>query len=133
MRRQLALLLTAYASLCLAAPDVDRVEYAPQPYDFERSRAITSGEWVAAPEPVDATHPMTLYFALEPRNLDTIRSVALSVSDPTSASYGKHLNAQQIAAIVSPPESEIDTVLAFLKQNRIEAHPIATRHMVHNL
>lgn len=61
-----------------------------------------------------AIFPFVLALRESEASIAHIKDVALAVSDPDSPTYGQHLSADEIAAIVAPPASAVAAVTAWL-------------------
>lgn len=70
-----------------------------------------------SPKPSPA-HPLHLTFAMTHRNTQNgeLDRVLRAVSDPDSASYGRHYTHAQLAALLRPSRMAIDAVVAFASQ-----------------
>lgn len=130
----LALLAAAAVAVSATAQLSDtHVEFTAQSFEFERSDALARGDWAQSSTAPDAAMLLDVSFALRPRNMDQIRAEAQAVSDPLSPRYGQHLNGAQIAAIVSPPQAELDAVTSWLSSHAADGvtyRITTTRHMI---
>ena len=61
-----------------------------------------------------AIFPFVLALRESEASIAHIKDVALAVSDPGSPTYGQHLSADEIAAIVAPPASAVAAVTSWL-------------------
>ena len=69
--------------------------------------------------PSEAIIPLKI--GLTQRNMDTLSSLLLSVSDPESESYGQHWTPEQIVAHFAPAKETHDAVLDWLVSNGISS------------
>jgi len=74
------------------------------------------------------TRPITLTFAIKQRNLDTLRLIAESVSDPKSREYRKFLSRDRLINLIAPSDSTIDTLSSWMiahsvPEDKIELNP----------
>ena len=53
-------------------------------------------------------------FAVRENNMDTIRKIALDVSDPNSPNYGRYLTQTQIDEITAPAAADVAAVRSWL-------------------
>jgi tripeptidyl-peptidase-1 len=71
-------------ALCIAAVCATHVKPHGQPSHWNRA------------SPVNPSHTMKMSFAVKQQNLDTLESIAKSVSDPKSPFYGKYMTLAEI-------------------------------------
>jgi tripeptidyl-peptidase I len=83
----------------------------------ESLASLPSG-WTQVSTP-DAETTVQLSVALALQNLDQLESTLQSVSTPGNASYGKYLDADDIAAQFGPANSSADAVTSWLQENGI--------------
>lgn len=72
----------------------------------------------------DASATMPLRFGLKQSNTDKIDEYLYDVSHPSSANYGKHWTAAEIAATFAPDDNTIDTVRSWLVESGIALEKI---------
>jgi len=99
----------AFVALSLAVEDrtfVERSEAIDIPIGWRRttSFAITQSK-----------RKVDLIFALKQNNLDQLEETFWAVSDPKNARYGQHLSSASLRAMVGASESDVNTVVAWLK------------------
>ena len=70
--------------------------------------------WTQAGAPA-GDQTMALQIGLQQQNLDKFESMLFDVSTPSSASYGKYLEAEDVASMLKPASEANDAVLAWLK------------------
>lgn len=63
---------------------------------------------------------MSFTFRLKESNIDRVKSIALDVSNPNSANYGKYLSIEQLAEMTSPAPAALEAVTAWLDSHAIE-------------
>ena len=71
-------------------------------------------EWKMSGSAVDAEVLVSIRFSLHQRHLDTVREIALQVSDPTSSMYGRFLSADDIRELTEPDPAYIAAVGGWL-------------------
>lgn len=59
--------------------------------------------------------------AVKQSNIALLEQMLLSVSDPLSSQYGKHLSLDQVNALVHPKASSIQAVLTWMSSYGISA------------
>ena len=79
----------------------------------EALSALPNG-WTQVGAPT-GTQTMGLQIGLQQQNLDKLESTLFDVSTPGSASYGKYLEAEDVADMLKPSSEANDAVLAWLK------------------
>ena len=55
--------------------------------------------------------------ALKQQNVDILYEALMNVSNPTHSQYGQYWSAEKINNLVSPPKSDIENLLTYLKDN----------------
>eukprot|EP01097_Dermamoeba_algensis_P008398 TRINITY_DN55_c0_g1_i1.p1 TRINITY_DN55_c0_g1~~TRINITY_DN55_c0_g1_i1.p1 ORF type:complete len:592 (-),score=168.93 TRINITY_DN55_c0_g1_i1:198-1742(-) len=53
---------------------------------------------------------------MKQRNLEKLESVLMSVSDPDSENYGRHLSIEELSELIAPPKEAHDEVIAWLQE-----------------
>ena len=79
----------------------------------EQLAALPNG-WKQVGTPADGD-TMTLQIGLQQQNLDQLDSMIYEVSTPGSSSYGKYMDADDVAAVLHPSIDARPAVLAWLK------------------
>ena len=81
--------------------------------------------WQLVPgERLDASTPLTFFIALRQQNLDELERMFWAVSDPTSSQYLDFMTAEDIQALVSPPEADKAMVKQWLSSTALSAPPV---------
>lgn len=106
------LLLTAVCTSVLASPLVSHEKRSHTPFGWSLLRRH------------DSSATMPLRFGLKQSNIDKIDEYLYDVSHPSSANYGKHWTAAEIAATFAPDDSTIDTVRSWLVESGIAVEKI---------
>ena len=70
--------------------------------------------WQPMSSPPLPSDPKRLYVALKQRNVEMLAETAIEISTPTHARYGDHLSLEEVATLVSPPQSSLDAVLGWI-------------------
>ncbi|KAI0693683.1 family S53 protease [Cerioporus squamosus] len=73
--------------------------------------------------PASASSTLHLTLVLPPANIDGLHAALYDVSNPKSASYGKHLSKADVEAFVAPKPDSVKTVTDWLAQHSV--HPEA--------
>lgn len=90
---------------CLAS-DLRLVEPAPQ---------LPLGWSVQGPSPRNLT--LELHFAIKQQNLPQLHRLLLSVSSPSSDSYGEHLSNAAVHSLVAPTAEHLSLVRSYLSSS----------------
>ncbi|KAI0058458.1 subtilisin-like protein [Artomyces pyxidatus] len=102
------------------------VAYAvPSPrgaYVLHEKRAAEPRGWEA--RRLDADKVLPVRIGLKQQNMDQLQDVLVSVSHPSSESYGKHWTPQQVADFFAPSTESIDSVKEWLASNGFSADRI---------
>ena len=80
----------------------------------EQLSALPNG-WTKVGAPADSS-TITLQIGLQEQNLDKLESMIYAVSTPGGASYGKHMDRDDVSAMLQPSSDSNIAVLAWLKQ-----------------
>ena len=80
----------------------------------EQLVALPNG-WTKVGTP-DESSTITLKIGLQEQNLDQLESLVYGVSTPGSATYGKHMDRDDVSAILQPSSDSNTAVLDWLKQ-----------------
>jgi len=62
--------------------------------------------------------------ALKMQNIDQLESKLLAVSTPDSASYGKYMDAADIASTFAPSDEAVSAVTSWLKENGVTSYTV---------
>jgi len=73
----------------------------------------------------------TFKIAFAPQNLDVLNSTFWQISNPKSPLFGKHLTDEQIADLISLPQTEIAKVDEFLKRDSEQICEVKTKLSLH--
>lgn len=66
-------------------------------------------------------HYLDLLVAVKQQNVDKLESVLISVSDPKSPTYGKHLSKQEVDTLLAPSAEAVTVVKQWLENHGVEA------------
>jgi tripeptidyl-peptidase-1 len=80
----------------------------------EQLAALPLG-WTAS-SAADTSAPVSFTIALSQQNIDQLESKLLSVSTPGSASYGQHMDVDDLSAFFAPTAGASDAVESWLKR-----------------
>ena len=69
-------------------------------------------------ERLSPSQEIFLTFALKQSNVETLERVFWEVSDPRSKEYGKHLSLSKLTQLITPSETTISNVQAWLRSQR---------------
>ncbi|KAF9027259.1 family S53 protease [Hymenopellis radicata] len=83
----------------------------------DRREAVPKG--FAAAEMASANTNLNLRIALTPKDIAGLEKTLLSVSTPSSASYGQYLSLDQVKAYTSPTEESVSAVTAWLTEHGV--------------
>lgn len=97
-------MIAALAYLVLVS-HASRVDYYESPY--------TNG-WSKSAFSVPSSGEIMFTIAIREQGIDEIKRIALDVSDPASASYGKFLTQEQLDKISAPKEADVIAVTSWL-------------------
>ena len=100
-----AVVVAIFASQALGAALIESLAAAP-------------GGWSETSTP-DASHQVVLSVALPQQNLDQFYKTVDSVSDPSSSSYGKYLQKNQVDGILRPSVASKTAVTSWLKKHGV--------------
>jgi len=75
-------------------------------------------EWIAANR-ADPNEPLKMTIAVRQTNIGKLEAIFESVSDPRSASYGKHLTNDQVQELVAPTPKSISLITDWLIEHGI--------------
>ena len=75
------------------------------------------------PCPVDA--PVRITVLLHAKDARALRETVHAVSDPKSASYGRHLSPDEVRDLVAPGYQDLDAVLAFLRDSGLRVEGVS--------
>jgi subtilase family serine protease len=113
--------LAVFAATAAAATPAALHTVYPEP-------ALPPG-WVRLPFSEEATgrdaassEGSTVTLAVREQNMDTIREIALDVSNPDSSTYGKHLTQAQIDEITAPTAADVAAVRSWLVAEHFEGN-----------
>ena len=110
---KLALLLVGLAVACCSAQE----DLAAVEVDAQYHANLPNGWAVKGRSP--RTETIELVFAVKQQNIDELEKALLSVSDPTSEQYGKHLSNEQVHDLVAPTRSDVSTVVQYLSKAKL--------------
>ncbi len=80
----------------------------------------------------DAAQPITIDFALKPRNAGQIPALLQAISDPKSQMYGHYLTQAEYRAKFAPTQAQVDQAVAYAKpQGLTVGHVSPSRMLVH--
>lgn len=86
----------------------------------ERSSPIPlPAGWTRLPTNAKTPRTLELIFALKQQNLDTLKEILYSVSDPQDSHYGFHLTLDQVTELVAPSDDDIREVTSWLISERV--------------
>nr|GAT55465.1 family S53 protease-like protein [Mycena chlorophos] len=108
----------ALVALALATP-TDRSALVVHEHRAQPARGFVN--LGAAP----AETQLTLRLLLKPNNIAGLEGRLLSVSDPSSQSYGQHLSIDEVISYVKPTTDAVSAVNAWLSSNEISATPVS--------
>jgi tripeptidyl-peptidase-1 len=80
----------------------------------EQVAALPLG-WTASSE-ADTSAPVSFTIALTQQNIDQLETKLMSVSTPGSASYGQHMDVDDLNAFFAPTAGAADAVESWLKR-----------------
>lgn len=80
---------------------------------------VPSGWELRDAAPADMT--IDMHIGLKEENMAKLEQIAYQVSDPTNASYGKHLSKAEIDALTAPTAETVDAVTQWLSSHGVEA------------
>ena len=93
---------------------LDSIQAAPVPsYVYAKRASLPSG-WTQL-QRADATAIVPLRLSLAQSNIENLYSMLLSVSDPTSPTYGQFWSPQEVALTFAPNASTIASVTGWLQ------------------
>jgi len=104
-------LSVVFSGLLIAVVAADPVRH-PEPDMPSGWRKVDSAE-------VPDSHVVTLHLSLKQQNLDKLKQVALSVSDPKNAKYGHYLSGAEVNALTAPQAEHIQAVEQWLQKSSI--------------
>ena len=84
----------------------------------------------AAPAAVAADKPQTISLVLKVRNQAALEAYIAQTVDPQSSSFHQFMTTETFAATFGPSDSELRTVMDFLKSQGIKVEEIHANHMV---